>query len=255
MEVNRHRLAARISTTLRIKQFLVFYAIVLFGIDFAVPLLAAWTFSGRSFTSLFADTGSSFSALLDGPGALSITIVMAGLLVVSWLRCGYIRSIVSRTHYGPTNSLQFISMFGILIITDLVQLGLDALASALGDVAWAGLLIGVVQLAAYLMLLYADYAVVISGIDPITALRRSFEVVRANLTTSLVILLSVTILSILIATLIDPALNGTLVRSLGLVVVRVVTMGAVAFVADVALIMVYLDTVERGVLKPLKRRA
>jgi hypothetical protein len=251
MEVNRHRLAARISTTIRNKQYLVFYAIVLLGIDFAVPLLAFWAAAPRSFADLFADTGSAFSVFIDAPDALSIGVVMAGVLVAAWLRCGYVRSIVGRRHFSPANALQFLSMFGILLITALVQLGLDSLARLVGDTIWSGILVGLVQLAAYLLLLYADYAVVISGADPITALRRSLEVVRANLTISLVILLSVTILSIVIATLIDPALNGTLTASLGLIVVRVVTMGAVAFVADVALIVVYVDSAEGGALRAL----
>jgi hypothetical protein len=250
MEVNRHRLAARISTTLRAKQFLVFYAILLFGIDFAVPLLALWTYSPHAFADLLADARTPFSIFIDAPDPLSIAVVLSGVLLISWLRCGYIRSIVGRMHYGPTNALQFISMLGILLITDLVQLGLDELSQAVGSVALSGMLVGLVQLAAYLLLLYADYAVVISDVDPITALRRSFHVVRANVTMSLVILLSVTVLSIVIAMFIDPAINGTLARSLGLVVVRTVAMGAVAFIADVALIMIYIDTAERGALRP-----
>ncbi len=248
MEVNRQRLAARISATLRAKQFLVFYAIVLLGIDFAVPLLAIWAYRPRAFADLFANGGPAFSVFVDAPGALSIAIVLGATVLVAWLRCGYIRSIVGRMHYGPASVFQFLSMFGVLLITGIAFLGLDMLARALDGTVWAGLVVGFVQLALSLVLLYADYSVVISGIDPVTALRRSVRVVQANVITSLAIMLAVTLLSMLIYRLIDPEITGTLPGSLGLVVLRVVTLGMVTFIADVALIMVYIDSVERGAL-------
>lgn len=253
MEMNGHSLAGRISGTLHAKQLLVLYAIGLFALDLTAPLAAAWFFRPRPFSEVFAESGAAFYVFIDAPSVVGVVIIAAALPTLAWLRCGYVRSIVGRRHLGPATGTQFLGMLGVLLITDLVQLGLDALQRAIPLNDWAGMLVGLLQLGVYLFLLYADYAVVISGVDPITALYRSWQTVRANLTASLLILVGTTLLTILIALLIDPRLDGGLGDMLGLFVVRIVAIGAVSFVADVALISVYIDSVERRAV-PAGRR-
>jgi hypothetical protein len=253
MEMNGHRLIGRISSTLRAKQILVLYAIGLFALDIMAPLVAAWLYRPRPFSEVFAESGAAFYVFIDAPSAVGAVVIAVSLLAIAWLRCGYIRSIVGRRHFGPTTATQFLGMLGVLLITDLVQLGLDGLQRAISQNDWAGMAVGLLQLGLYLFLLYADYAVVISGADPLTALYRSWQTVRANLSASLLILVGTTLLTILIALLIDPRLEGGLGDMIGLFVIRIVALGMVSFVADVSLIMVYIDSVERHAV-PAGRR-
>jgi len=255
MEMNGQSLVGRIAQTLHARQFLVFYAIGLFALDFTAPLAATSLGDPRPLSQIFTESGAGIFALIENPTAAGIGILAGSLLALSWLRCGYIRSIVGRLHLGPAGARQFLGMLGIMLITQLVQLGLDALQRAIVAADWAGILVALLQLGVSLFLLYADYAVVISGLDPFTALYRSWQTVRANLMPSLLIIVAATLLTMLIALLIDPELDGGLGDVAGLLVVRVVAIGAVAFVSDVALIVVYVDSVERGAIPPSRRRS
>lgn len=252
--MNGHSLPGRIFSTLHAKQLLVLYAIGLFALDITAPLVAAWFYSPRPFSEVFAESGAAFYVFIDAPSVVGIVIIAASLLAIAWFRCGYIRSIVGKPHTGPATGTQFLGMLGVLLITDLIQLGLDALQRAISSNDYVGMLVGLLQLGLYLFLLYADYAVVISGVDPLTALYRSWQTVRANVSASLLILVGTTLLTILIALLIDPRLQGGLGDMLGLFVVRIVALGAVSFVTDVALISVYIDSIERHAV-PAGRRA
>jgi len=254
MEMNGQSLTGRIAHTLHAKQFLVFYAIGLFAVDFLAPLIAARLSDPRPFSEVLAETGSGLSVLLQGPSTAAVAVLATSLLALSWLRCGYIRSIVGRFHWSPAGGRQFLSMLGILLVTDVLQLGLVSLQRAIIEQAWAGALIALLQIGVSLFLLYADYAIVISDIDPITALYRSWQTVRVNLTASLLIIVAVTLVTMLITQLIDTQLDGALAEMAGLLVVRIVAIGAVAFVADVALIIVYIDTRERHAIRPRRRR-
>jgi len=254
MEMNGQSVVGRIAHTLHAKQFLVFYAIGLFAIDFMAPLIAAWLGDPRPLSEVFAESGAGLDALVRDPTAAGIGLVAGGLLLLSWLRCGYIRSIAGHLHFSPAGPRQFLGMLGILLITQLVQLGLLSLQRAIVGADWAAVLISLLQLGVYLFLLYADYAVVLSGLDPFTALYRSWQTVRANLTASLLVLVAGTLLTLLIALLIDPALDGGLRDIVGLLVVRIVAIGAVAFITDVALIVVFVDSVERGAIPRGRRR-
>jgi hypothetical protein len=238
MEMNRQTLGQRISLTLRAKQYLVFFAILLFTIDFAVPPAALWVHDHRPLADLLSEAPPLFAGLFSAPGVTLALLVLADLLVVSWLRCAYIRSIVGTFHLRPQDGSQFLSMVGLEIITEGVRwagwAGYDAVGSSQS-------LASVV----YVALLCADYAIVISGLDPFAAVRRSWTAATQNAFVSLVVLLGVTMVSSLLAALVGTA-SGGFSALLPPAVVQVLTMGTVTFVADVSLIVTYIDSIERG---------
>jgi hypothetical protein len=101
-----------------------------------------------------------------------------------------------------------------------------------------------VTLAALLVLLYADYAIVVSDLGFLAAVRRSWQVVEVNWLLSVgVVLVSVLAAGLIVAatTVAAPSLAGLV----PLVAVRVAAMGLAAFLADVVLIVVYIDSMER----------
>jgi hypothetical protein len=105
-------------------------------------------------------------------------------------------------------------------------------------------LVELVALGAYLVLLYADYIIVLSGLRFATAVRRSWQTVEANwLVSAGVVLVTFVATGALIAA------TGTGSRALPallpLPAVQVIVLGLVAFLADAVLIVVYIDSMER----------
>ncbi len=255
MEMNLQYLVGRISATLRAKQFLVFYAIAIYAVEMVTPLLTDWLSSGDPLSDVYRRSTTLLYQLLVSPDLLTATIVAVSLLLTTWFTAGYIRSIVGRLHFAPQNGSQFLSLLGLMLIIELVYLGIDVLFRTVGTSEPSALLIDLLQLLVAATLLYPDYAIIISGGDPFSAIVKSLRTLRANVPFSLVILAVVVILVRLVAALIDPAIDGGLRDMIGLLVVRTIAIGAVTFVADVALVMVYIDAVERGALRSHRRRA
>ena len=174
------------------------------------------------------------------------------LLLMAWLRCGYIRSLVGTLHLNPQNGFQFGSMLGLQVITYglswLTNVGQRATAdSALNLFVYAG------SLVVFFALLYADFAIVVSGIDPLTAIRRSWKTGVANLPVSVGVLLGANLVLLLLQNLlIDPRLTGSLADMLLLLAVRELATGGVLFVTDVILLLVYINAIESGAL-PYRR--
>jgi hypothetical protein len=142
-------------------------------------------------------------------------------------------------------------MTDLVLVVAVIDWLASAAASAALDRLAAGaeqqtalLLIQLVALAALLVLLYADYAIVISGLGFVAAVRRSWQTVEANWLLSVGVML----LSIL-ATIVIVAATATgaspLTGLLPLLAVQVVALGVVAFLTDVVLIVVYIDSMER----------
>ena len=253
MEMNRQTLGQRISLTLRAKQYLVFFALLLFAIDFAAPPAALWLHHHRPLVDLLSAASPLFAGLYSTPGASLAALVVAELLLVAWLRCGYIRSIVGTLHFSPQNGSQFFSMVGLEVITEVVRwagwLGYGAAGRSQG----LGSVVYVVLLGVFFVLLYADYAIVISGLDPVTAVRRSWTTATQNAFVSLVVLLGVTLISYLMAALVDANMSGRPAALLPPMIIHLLAMGTVTFVADVSLIVTYIASVERGVVPPGRR--
>ena len=139
MEMNRQSLGQRISATIRAKQHLVLYATVLGTLDFCVPLFGAWLRHTRPLADLIAHATSPLY-LLGAPN-VGVVVLLAGYVALSsWLRAGYIRSIVGSTHFTPQNGLQWASMAGLLLITFGLAAAIDAGVAATSDAGFLTLL-------------------------------------------------------------------------------------------------------------------
>lgn len=245
MEMNWKRLGVRISSTLHAKQFLVFFAIVLAGIDFAASMLSSYLRHPQAFGDVFQDANTSMYSLIRWPSLTGLLVLGVTLVLIAWLRCGYIRSLVGSFRYRPSGAMQFLSMLGLLILTDLLYAGLEYLSNA---TSIGGALLSLLQLLAFMLLLYADYAVVISMVDPARAVWRSLEAIGGNPILSIAVVMVVALLQIVVQLAIDPMISGGLAGSAGVVVLRVVVFGVIAFFSDVVLVCAYVDDIERGVV-------
>jgi hypothetical protein len=250
MEMNRQTLGQRISATLQAKQQLVLFASALAVLDFAAPLFAAWLANHRPLAGTLSG-GRTLLETLTSPSAAVVGVVAGYLLLAAWLRSGYIRSIVGTLHLSPQNGLQFGSMLGLQIITYLFYWLTNAGLRAAGSSALA-LFVYLASLVVLFALLYADYAIVISGLDPLAAIRRSWVTGRQRPAISVGVMMGFTLVQVVLQSLIDPHLTGSFVHMLLLLTVHMLTFGGMTYVTDVVLIVVYIDAIERGVL-PVRR--
>jgi hypothetical protein len=247
MEMNRQPLGQRISSTLAAKQHLVSYATLLAVLDFAVPLLGGWVQRRSPLAALIASAHSPLYLL--GSPSVSVALLLASYIAaVAWLRAGYIRSIVGSLHLGPQSTRQWASMAGLLIITYGASAALDVGVGATSQSGWLSL-IEIAQLVITFVLLYADYAIVISGLNPMTAIQRSWVTAVRMLLPSLGVMFFFTLIEgFALPGLIDPHLVGSFADMLPLLAVRLIASGAVSFIADVALIIIYIEAIERGLV-------
>ena len=250
MAATRSTLPQRVTAVLHARQYVVFFAIALYALDFAVPLVSAWLYRHGSLTELLTD---SRGPLADAIGARSVLIgalFVAYALVTSWLRAGYIRSLVGPFHLRPAGARQFLRLFVFTLALEIVG------AAAAGAIVLAGpdaLLANVtvlVLLLVYFLVLYADYIIVIADVGPVRAILLSARTVRARLLPSVTVLLVVTLLGSAATSLLNESVTGSLARALPMMLVQCVLMGGVVFIADVVLVVLYLTTVESGRLEP-----
>ena len=253
MEMNRQTLSQRISATIRAKQQLVLFATALAVLDFAAPLLVVWLGHHRPLAGIIADEKTLFDALAS-PSAAAAGIVAAYLLLAAWLRSGYIRSIVGTLHMSPQSGHQFASMLGLQVITYGCYWLTNAALGAASN-SGLGFLVYLASLVVLFALLYADYAIVISGLDPLTAIRRSWTTGRQTLSVSVGVIIGFTLVQLILQSVIDPRLKGSFVDMLLLLAVRMLAFGAIAYITDVILIMVYINAIESGVVPPGSGRA
>ena len=255
MEMNGATLPRRVIMLLRAKLHLVLFAIALQLLDFVAPLLASWLITGRSAAALL-DSNPSLLGALGGGGApmrllAAAAVVFAAVALTAFFRAGYIRSLVGRLHLAPADGAQFRSLTNLVLVVAVIDWLASAAASAtLRHLApgvqqqAAILLVQLVALVALLLLLYADYAIVVSGLGFVAAVRRSWQTVEANWLLSVAVIL----VSILASALIVAATTvgaSPLASLLPLLAVQVAALGLVAFLADVVLIVVYIDSMER----------
>jgi hypothetical protein len=250
MEMNRQTLGQRISATLQAKQQLVLFASGLAVLDFAAPVLAVWLERHRPLAGIISD-GRTLLETLKSPSLAVVGVVAGYLLLAAWLRSGYIRSIVGTLHLSPQNGVQFGSMLALQLITYLYYWVTNAALRAAGNSALA-LLVYLTSLVVLFALLYADYAIVISGLDPLTAIGRSWTTGRRRLSISVGVMVGFTLVQVVLQSLIDPHLTGSFVHMLLLLTMRMLAFGGMAYVTDVVLIMVYIDAIELGVV-PYRR--
>ncbi len=260
MHDTRRTLLPRVGAILRAKQYVVFFAIALYALDYAAPLVSGWLRHGGSLRHVLERLGSPFVDAVAGRSVAVAGLAVGVAAVTAFFRAGYIRSIIGRFHVAPRDAHQFARLFGLQLAIEAVvavsvvlgdQLpadpsGLDW-TSGLAAVAGTLLTVGV-----SLVIAYADYAVVISEVSVWRGLARSWRVFRLNPLLTMLAFVTVTVLGGLVTALGSGWMTG-LPQALPGMVIEVVLFGLVLFAADVFLIVVYLETVESGRLKERER--
>ena len=248
-------LPQRVTAVLHAKQYLAFFAIGLYAFDFAVPIASAWLYRHEPLAKLLRNTQGALADAVAARSAVIAVVFVVYLLVGTWLRAGYIRSLVGRFHLRPADRRQFLR----LLVFDLALEIVGALAAGAIVLGGDDLLLAnavVFSLLAFnVPVLYADYIIVIADVGPLRAVALSWRTVRAAPIPSALILLAVTLLANRAAGLLDQNVTGSLARAAPMMLVQCVIVGGVVFVADVVLVVLYLNAAETGRLKPAPRGA
>jgi len=249
MEPTGNTLPQRVIAVLRTRQYVVFFAIGLYALDVAVPILSAWLHRGARLDELLRNT---WGALADAVATGSVTIIalfIVFVLVKTWLRAGYIRSLIGPFHPGAADWRQFARLLGFqLLLEALAAATVGAAVLAGGRLDVAGLIVLAVLLV-YLSVIYADYIVILAGVGPLRAIRLSWRTVRAAFLPSVLVLLAVTLLGEATSSLVGDSAAGGLAEAAPMLLVQCAVMGVVLFVADVTLVTIYLDAAEHGRLR------
>jgi len=255
MDGTRHRLPQRVTAVLHAKQYLVFFAIGLYALDFAVPIASAWLYRHEPLAELLRNTRGPLADAVAAPSAVIATFFVVYLLVGAWLRAGYIRSLVGPFHLRPADRRQFLRLLALELALEVVgALGAGAIVLAGDDLLLANAVV-LGLLAFYFVVLYADYIIVIADVGPLRAVDLSWRTLRATPVLSALILLTVTLLGSAATGLLDENVTGSLARATPMMLVQCVIMGGVVFVADVVLVVLYLNAAETGRLTPKPRGA
>jgi len=140
---------------------------------------------------------------------------------------------------------QFASLLGLQVILETLS-GLAVWAIAATDDATVATVADVVLFGLFFVIMYADYAIVITGLDPARAIARSWACVGANLPISAAVAVAVRLATTAAAVLVARLVADDFVHALPILVIDVVVMGVVMFAADVVLVVAYIHAVETG---------
>ncbi len=245
MDATGPTLLRRALAVLQAKQYLVFYAIPVYALAAVVPLVLSWLHDGGSTNDAIGRVQAPFYDAVVAPGLVSVGLLAFYLAVFTWFRAGYIRSIVGRFHARPQNGGQFASLLGLYTLIE-VATGLGAWVIAAADASAATTLAGIVVLLFTVAVMYADYAIVITGLDPVRAIARSWACLRANLGLSILLVLVVDLVGTAARTALARTATGGLAQTVPVLVIFVVVMGVVTFAADVLLVVAYVNATETG---------
>ena len=253
MQVNAPpALAQRIGRLLRAKESLVFYAIGLALLDLAAPLATGWLFRHRSLATLFGAGNTVAGDAVAGHAVAIVAVALAYLLVSATFTAGYLRSLLGRLHWGPRDGRQLARLFALLVLTAALSWGLAALQGFARDSA-AGTTVAlfaiVLNMVVNVPLLYAEYAIVVSNVGPGRAIWRSVQAFAANPLVSLLVLYGLFLVSLVLWQFL-PGDRGAALSLAPAVLIHVLVWGCVSFLADVVLLSVYIDSIERGTLPP-----
>jgi len=250
MQMNaRPALPQRIVGLLRAKEFLVFYAIGLAALDLSTPLATGWLRDHRALPALAQATNSPVGDAVAGHGLAVVTLTVGYLLVSAWFTAGYLRSLLGKLHWGPRDGLQFRRVLSYVVLIALVDWGLAAGVAAAGDNLSALQALLVLQVVVNVPLLYAGYAIVASNVGLLRAISRSLRTFGANLVVSLLVLLALFEVVIVLGVIAPPTADSA-PGVLPALLIHVLVWGSFSFLADVVLLSLYIDTVERGTLPP-----
>jgi hypothetical protein len=195
-----------------------------------------------------------FADLWSTRGIVIAVVVVTYLGLTAWFRAGYLRSLTGGLSWRPATVRQFRRLLALTIIYELLLWGFSFAAGSLGlddpdlDTSTRAAVLAqlalVVSLGVSLVLLYVDFAIVVSDTSLWTSLRRSLSTVRANLLISVLITLLPVVVGLMTSSLTSGSgLSGP--RLLPAIVAEVVIWGTIVFVAEVVLLCVYVDTLER----------
>lgn len=250
MESAGPSLPQRVTAVVNAKQYLVFFAVALYSLQTVVPLGSAWLYRHGPVADLLGhDWGPLADALAARSAVIGLLFVFY-LVFLTWLRAGYIRSLVGRFHLRPRDGRQFASLLAFEFLLEVVGALAAGGVMLAGDsgAALNGLL--VCLLFVNLALLYADYVIVISDTGPLRAIALSWRTVRANLPLSVLVVFVVATVQVLAAGLLNERVTGSLAAAAPMILLRCVLMGVVVFVTDVVLVVVYATSLESGRVKP-----
>ena len=210
-----------------------------------MPLVLSWLHDGGSAHDAIGRVQAPLYDTVAAPGLLSVGLVVLFLAAFTWFRAGYIRSIVGRFHARPQNGAQFASLLGLYALIEVAG-GLGAWIIATTDAPVAATLAGIVVLLFTVAVMYADYAIVITGLDPVRAIARSWACLRANLALSILVVLVVDLVATAARTALARTATGGLAQAVPVLVIFIVVMGVVTFAADVVLVVAYVNATETG---------
>jgi hypothetical protein len=245
-------LLQRIGRLLRAKEFLVFYAIGLSLLDFAAPLATGWLFAHRSLATLLHTDNSVAGDAVAGHTLAVIAVALTYLLLSAFFTAGYLRSLLGRLHWGPRDPRQFARLLALVVLSAGAWWGVGAAAGVAGhrlDDTTYLLFVFALQTVVTIPLLYAGYAIVASNIGLAAALERSLRAFAANAFISLLVVFTLFEVQLLLWQVL-PGDSGGAASLLPTAVVHVLVWGSASFLADVVLLSVYIDSVERGTLPP-----
>lgn len=238
-------LPQRVVATLHARQYVAFYGIALYALDSAAPILAAWLYRHRAIADLLADSRSILANAVAGRSLAIAGLFVVYLAVSTWLRAGYIRSLAGPLRLRPRDARQFGRLLALyLALAVLGALGTWAMVAAGQDLVVVDL-VYLSLLVLYVVVLYADYAIVVSDIGPLSGIIASLRTLRANVAASVAVLLIVTMIEQAGARLVLDGVTGGLAQALPLLVVECVVVGTVVFAADLTLVVIYQVTLER----------
>jgi hypothetical protein len=220
MDSSRPSLPQRVTAVLHARQYIVFFSIGLYALSVAVPVLSAWMYRHAGVKDLLDNTNGPLADAVAARSALIAALFVAYLLAMTWLRAGYIRSLVGPFHLRPANRHQFLSLLGFELILEAVA------ALSVGCIVWAGQdavvanLVVFALLAFYFVVMYADYIIVIAGTGPLRGILLSWQTVRVTLLPSVAILLVVTLLGELASSLLSDSVTGDFAHALPMLLVK-----------------------------------
>ena len=138
MDGTRPTLPQRVTAVLHAKQYLVFFAIGLYTLDFAVPLASAWLYRREPLAELLTTRGGRSPTPSPRAARSSRRSSSSTCWSSTWLRAGYIRSLVGPFHLGPADRRQFLRLLALQLALEVVGALVAGAVVLAGDDAAAG---------------------------------------------------------------------------------------------------------------------
>ena len=225
MDRTSHTLPQRVTAVLHARQYIVFFAIGLYTLDFAVALGSAWLYRHEPLAELLR-SGGPLADAVAARSALIAAVFIVYLLASTWLRAGYIRSLVGPLCLRPADRRQFLRLLALQLALEIVGALVAGAIVIAGDDPLPVNAAILVLLAFNFVVLYADYIIVIGDVGPLRAVALSWRTVRATLIPSALVLLTASLVGIYAMSLLDESVTGSFARALPMMLVQCLIMGS-----------------------------